>query len=543
MSTKQKPESAAGINVAVEKMDDGVVIRELARFLTDTREQLQAVVTEAERQMSEAIRHAEASDLLPSMTRAMSRIHQRCMQQCAMLNKLWNDCDLNSRMLNDSDSSAFRNRSQLANATYVPEIPETEIVLEKEVGRGSFGRVFSARLLGLEVAVKVIAKEDKTADWSKLESMVMQEVRFMAMNRHPNILSVLGVSRSVKGFAVVTELLQGSLLDLVLNANVELTYQHYVVMFLDAARGFQWLQRKDCQTIHRDIKSANLLFWSEGGFYRLKVGDFGLSEFHNAGSVHKGAAGSPAYMAPEVLEMKIDPRLVREHSLKSDVYSFAITMYEALLRGRIDTIRNMAEAAKSVGSLSKFLARGMRPEINQSDRLKYGDLFDLIEDCWAQDPNARPSFADVGDRLCKLMITSAFDSQTMREFWTSNFGEESIINDILLATSVVRQIPLPSRDATTASAFQKATSKILQGVQSLQQLTAVGDCVSIKTLSRLVNSFSTPQNACWQTLIKEFDSAVQGRYFFGDLTRAATTSMLQGRPGTYLLRYSSGKNG
>jgi serine/threonine protein kinase len=74
--------------------------------------------------------------------------------------------------------------------------------------------------------------------------------------------------------------------------------------------------------LHNDLKPANVLV---GKDWIAKVGDFGSSSGANTTAATTragGAAGTLKYEAPEVLDGE------GEGSAPSDVYSFAITMYE-----------------------------------------------------------------------------------------------------------------------------------------------------------------------------------------------------------------------
>ncbi len=61
----------------------------------------------------------------------------------------------------DSPAQASRN--------YV--IPFTELVIEKEIGKGAYGKVYKARYAGREVAVKSMAllKDERERNWMKRE--------------------------------------------------------------------------------------------------------------------------------------------------------------------------------------------------------------------------------------------------------------------------------------------------------------------------------------------------------------------------------------
>lgn len=57
-------------------------------------------------------------------------------------------------------------------------------------------------------------------------------------------------------------------------------------------------QAQQHNIIHRDIKPANILF--QNG--KIKVADWGFSRLLESGETTCSFIGSPAYMAPEVLQ-------------------------------------------------------------------------------------------------------------------------------------------------------------------------------------------------------------------------------------------------
>lgn len=74
--------------------------------------------------------------------------------------------------------------------------------------------------------------------------------------------------------------------------------------------------------VHRDLKPANILLKREYGKYTAKLGDFGCAIYLNDEKARQ-AAGTPAYMAPEVIMGAVCLP-------QSDIYSLGIVMYELL---------------------------------------------------------------------------------------------------------------------------------------------------------------------------------------------------------------------
>ena len=82
--------------------------------------------------------------------------------------------------------------------------------------------------------------------------------------------------------------------------------------------GLEYLFNKNI--LHRDIKPQNILV-SKNNI--LKITDFGLSRHINNNELMATLCGSPLYMAPEIIKNK-------QYTVKSDIWSFGIIIYEML---------------------------------------------------------------------------------------------------------------------------------------------------------------------------------------------------------------------
>lgn len=92
----------------------------------------------------------------------------------------------------------------------------------------------------------------------------------------------------------------------------------YVVKILE---GLHYLHKS--QVVHCDLKAANILTTKTGN---IKLSDFGVSLNLRAMEREHSVAGTPNWMAPEVIELK-------GASPKSDIWSLGCTVIE-LLTGR-----------------------------------------------------------------------------------------------------------------------------------------------------------------------------------------------------------------
>ena len=93
----------------------------------------------------------------------------------------------------------------------------------------------------------------------------------------------------------------------------------YVVKILE---GLHYLH--ECDVVHCDLKAANILTTKNGN---VKLSDFGVSlNLRAMEREMKDVAGTPNWMAPEVIELK-------GASTKADIWSLGCTVIE-LLTGR-----------------------------------------------------------------------------------------------------------------------------------------------------------------------------------------------------------------
>lgn len=74
--------------------------------------------------------------------------------------------------------------------------------------------------------------------------------------------------------------------------------------------------------VHRDLKLSNFMLAEPGDIGSVRAIDFGSAVFCQPGEVLTAMAGSPMYVAPEVLEEKYGP--------PCDVWSAGVMMYTLL---------------------------------------------------------------------------------------------------------------------------------------------------------------------------------------------------------------------
>jgi serine/threonine protein kinase len=123
-------------------------------------------------------------------------------------------------------------------------------------------------------------------------------VKWLSQIRCAYVVLLVGVCTTPPHIAVITEYLpRGSMFDIIHRSQADVGFPRRMRMLLDVIKGMQYLEA--AQIVHRDLKSQNLLVDRS---FRVKVADFGLARLSYDSHVQTqhGAAGTPAWMAPEV---------------------------------------------------------------------------------------------------------------------------------------------------------------------------------------------------------------------------------------------------
>lgn len=281
-----------------------------------------------------------------------------------------------------STSSSAVNKVDLDNDCLDYEILWEDLTIGEQIGQGSCGTVYHAVWYGSDVAVKVFSRQEYS---DEVIHSFRQEVSLMKRLRHPNVLLFMGAVTSPQRLCIVTEFLpRGSLFRLLQRNTTKLDWRRRILMALDIARGVSYLHHCNPPIIHRDLKSSNLLVDKH---WTVKVGDFGLSRLkHETYLTTKTGKGTPQWMAPEVLRNEPSDE-------KSDVYSFGVILWE-LATEKIpwDNLNSM-QVIGAVGFMNQRL------EIPKDVDPRWAAI---VESCWHSDPQCRPSFQELVDKLRDL---------------------------------------------------------------------------------------------------------------------------------------------
>jgi len=263
-------------------------------------------------------------------------------------------------------------------------IERERLVFGKKLGEGAFGAVHVCDVKGWEtekVVVKRVLPHKLKADDAV---MLCNEIILSAILNHPNTVKFLGLCAQPKEVCLLSERCDDGSLERELDDHKirPLAAESQVIDRMhQMASGMAHVH--SLGYMHRDLKPANILMHGS----LLKIADFGLARrIPSSPALLTAETGSYRWMAPEVMRHEA-------YDERCDVYSFALLSWASLTHTPPFAELTPVEAAFAVAKKSA------RPAIPP----QYGTpIRDLIERCWAQQLEKRPSFEEVLVSIDKL---------------------------------------------------------------------------------------------------------------------------------------------
>ncbi|KYK64102.1 calcium-dependent protein kinase CDPK2A [Toxoplasma gondii TgCatPRC2] len=182
------------------------------------------------------------------------------------------------------------------------------------LGQGTYGSVSKARKkdTGQMRAVKTISKSQvKNLERFRQEIAIMKELD------HPNVIKLFETFEDHRNIYLVMELCTGGeLFDRIISEG-RLTEKQAAVLMKQMFSAVHYLHSNNI--MHRDLKPENFLFLDSARESPLKIIDFGLSCRFKKGEFVSTKAGTPYYVAPQVLQGKYD--------FRCDAWSLGVILY------------------------------------------------------------------------------------------------------------------------------------------------------------------------------------------------------------------------
>ena len=311
-----------------------------------------------------------------------------------------------------------------------PEPKITDFSIIKELGSGSFGRVYlvTHKKTKAQYAIKAIDKRDKTNIEEK--PYFRREVEVMYKIHHPNVVKLFGHFEDNNYCYFIMEYIsKGNIYGLIpQDKKKRLSSQIVASLIKDVISAVYYLHNMNPPIIHRDIKPENVLL---GDRMVAKLTDFGWSNYMQEDAKRTTVCGTPIYLAPEIIKEQ-------GHDERVDVWCIGVLLFELTTAtvpfpgNDLDTLKkNILKLKiawpKDINSDAKNLIMKIL-KLDPNDRLPLSEMLShrFITKYF---PNAAQSLIKPDNNSkAKTFIVSKDDPNTWDPYQTDNPQNEQKIN-------------------------------------------------------------------------------------------------------------------
>jgi len=274
-----------------------------------------------------------------------------------------------------------------------------DFMMEKSLGSGTSsdvyllvrkidGEKFAGKFVNREVGNKVFTNEAKI-----LKS---------CSTACASIVNLIGIMTTPKCLVLefylngnLKQALQEDDVNLAAGKRTEFPFLRRLSYILDLCSAVHWLHRANI--CHRDIAMRNLLLSDDKKHVVLT--DFSMSRILNSAIKEQSTLAPlvPTISPPETFRNKtkfVEENCQRWYSLKSDIWSLGVAMYEIIHKKELNDIR------KRLDMPNRFPTERL-PSKKVFNRKQ--DLWILILRCWNESPEDRPSSWDVLESIGMLV--------------------------------------------------------------------------------------------------------------------------------------------
>ncbi len=285
------------------------------------------------------------------------------------------------------------------------------------LAEGAMGVVFEAEhnAIGRKVALKIVSPKYAAREGfsPQVIDTFMHEARVMGSIDHPNVVTLYDAG--VVGqcpFLAMKLITGGDLHGLILKSGA-LREDHTLRLLRDCAAGLDAIHTAGW--ISRDIKPANILLEQNGN---PRLSDFGVAVPLNAVPADDQIAGTPSFLAPEVIHHRtLDQR--------SDIYSLGASFWYVMTGkvpfdgGSPEEILSLVMTATKPPALDlghSQKARGLSQIVLHAmdfhlDK-RYKNAEEIVHDCDAVLAGGDPDYALIGNRRKRTFLSSILDRAT-----------------------------------------------------------------------------------------------------------------------------------
>lgn len=243
-----------------------------------------------------------------------------------------------------------------------------KFIIFKQIGTGSFASVYLAQHFKLHypVAIKIFQKDF-------MEEYVQNAFKIAKSIRHPFICQCFDIFKNQRDeTCVLMEYIEGMTLLDYANIKSSISESEIQILFGQLVIAVEYLHKHNI--IHRDLKCENIMV---DNYNNIRLIDFGFS-CHNV-ELHSTVCGSPAYLAPEIIQSE-------NYGVSVDIWSLGIILYAIKYRQLPFENSNFTKLFHLITSTDPFFP----PDIETSP-----NLMDLIKKLLTKQPNKRITIDEI----------------------------------------------------------------------------------------------------------------------------------------------------
>ncbi|XP_022175089.1 uncharacterized protein LOC111037041 [Myzus persicae] len=285
--------------------------------------------------------------------------------------------------------------------TSLYEISRNRLRVIEKLGEGNFGMIHLCETDGIPEynatstfhKRQVIVKSLRRGCGEQNKQDVMRETKCLYTVRDPNLARIVGVCSPDEPLCIIQEYCEyGDLPSFLKVQTTESTEAHPTINYgcllyfaTQIASGMKHLEGKGI--VHRDLAARNCLV---GKNYSLKISDHALycSQYDSDYYVSDTKSRLP------IRWMSWESLLLGKYTSKSDVWSFAVTLWEILMFCSHQPLAELTNEQVVENANHMYLANGKHRYAEPPPSCPR-EMYEIMAECWKRGDSDRPKFSEI----------------------------------------------------------------------------------------------------------------------------------------------------
>ena len=258
------------------------------------------------------------------------------------------------------------------------------------IGKGGFGEVWKVnhKKTGDVYVIKVLDKESLRAQ--NLINQLNLEIKIMYKVHHPHLMQLINHYEDDNNFFMIMPYAARGQLYTLLRKSTRFDQKTTAQFLRETISAVKYLHEH--HVMHRDIKPENILLDHN---YRVKLSDFGWSNFFEDNEKRKTFCGTPEYLSPEMVKKL-------PHDYRVDIWSLGVLLFECLAGYPPFTGQSEEELFKNIRQLKIHwpidfppLAKNLVMKILKVNPNERPSLDEILKHSWfTHNPPIRPTLVN-----------------------------------------------------------------------------------------------------------------------------------------------------